>query len=93
MVIWKYPLPIEIIHETNAVLDVTMPANAKVLSIQVQGGVPTFWALVDPKAAPELRRFVFHGTGTPIKAIRGEYVGTVQLYAGSLVLHCFEDPL
>jgi len=86
MAIWKYPLPI-------ARPQVEMPTGARALTVQEQDGAPTLWALVDPSQPFEIRHFVFHPTGAPIREIRGAYVGTVQLYAGSLVLHCFEDPL
>ena len=69
-----------------------MPLGAKVLTVAVQNGLPTLWARVPDADAPrELRRFVFVGTGNEgeLRA-SDEYLGTVQLAEGRLVLHIFE---
>ena len=71
--IWKYPLDL---LDGQQVLK--MPKGAKILSIDIQGGLPTLWAEVDPEANPEARYFQVHGTGHPISngsAFVGSAVG------------------
>jgi len=89
LTIWKFPFTI---HD-NIVLD--MPEGATVLSVAVQGEAPSetpcMWALVNPLAAKERRRFLLRGTGHPIvygQAAR--FVGTFQMMRGELVFHLFE---
>jgi hypothetical protein len=82
--IWKYPLP------PIGVCNMEMPAKAKVLCVQVQGGMPCLWALVDVDELKSIREFVTYGTGHVHIAISGKYVGTYQLDNGGLVFHVFE---
>jgi len=83
--IWKY----QIIVGVN---DLTMPRGASVLAVQVQHGIPTMWALVNPNAVHDRRRFVVYGTGHPIDSTADAgYVGTFQMMGGDLVWHVFED--
>jgi hypothetical protein len=83
--IYKYAAPID----DN--LTITMPAGAEVLCVQMQGGGPQVWALVDPSAAKQARGFCWRGTGHPADNL-GRYVGTVQMRDGALVFHLFEAP-
>lgn len=80
--IWKFTLTPDCTIE--------MPAGAKILAIQEQWGMPQMWALVDPAAYPEKRRFLTYGTGYPINENVGGHVGTFQLNGGALVFHVFE---
>lgn len=83
--VFKFPL--EISDEQK----VLMPVGAKVLTVQVQNGVPCLWAECNPDAECVYRTFLIRGTGHPIDDnIEKEYIGTIQLYGGSLVLHVFE---
>jgi hypothetical protein len=85
LTVWKFPIPIE----GRQVL--SLPRESQLLSVQMQGGLPCLWALVDPDAPKEDRRFLWVGTGHPIQepdTLR--HVGTVQLAGGSLVFHLFE---
>ncbi len=68
---------------------VAMPEGAMPLDVQVQSGVITLWALVNPDARPVPRPFSIYGTGHTIENI-GElsHIGTVQM--GCLVWHVFE---
>jgi hypothetical protein len=50
--IWKWG-----INPTNDG-SISMPKGAELLSIQVQRGIPCIWALVDPAAEKEERRFL-----------------------------------
>lgn len=81
--IWKYTL--------QAFTELEIPSGAEVLDVQVQSGEPQLWALVDPNASLELRRFVFFGTGHPISKENLRYVSTFQMLGGALVFHVFEE--
>jgi len=83
--IYKYPLAI-----TDEQI-ITMPFEARILTVQVQDGVPCLWALVEPDWKPEPRRILTFGTGHPIPdGTAGRHVGTYQVQGGSLVFHVFE---
>jgi hypothetical protein len=90
--IYKYPLSSEIHH--NAVFEIEMPRNAKILDVQIQGDTPVIWAIVNPKK--EKRNYVFHvfGTGFELKDYEKkhyDYVGTIQQgRMTTLVWHIFE---
>lgn len=86
MEVWKYPVP------RLDSMEVQMPAGAQILTVQVQGVTPVMWALVDPSAAKETRRFYVLGTGHPSEdRDLGRYVGSFQLHGGALVFHLFEE--
>jgi len=80
--IWKIELGDRIVktHE--------MPADSRILAVQIQHGAPVLWAEVDPSAPKVLRRFEWAATGGSVP--RGVYVGTVQLHDGALVLHLYD---
>lgn len=81
--IWKYTL--------NSDYDIKMPAGATVLSVQIQRGEICLWALVDPYALTELRRFRIYGTGLKVPDHGNlKFIGTVQDDAEFFVLHVFE---
>jgi hypothetical protein len=68
-----------------------MPMGADILSIQVQQGIPTIWAMVDPDAPQVMREFRCLGTGYPVpKGLPMRFIDTVQLMDGELVFHVFE---
>lgn len=70
---------------------VHMPEEARLLTLQVQQGVPTLWAQVNPEAPVVRRCFQWVGTGTKAPAV-GTYVGTVQMRGGEFVFHLYEVP-
>lgn len=82
--IYKYPI------EIKGVNTVVMPGGAKVLSIQMQGEIPTIWAMVDPDSRPFIeRKFQIIGTGNSIPDdFKGEYITTFQ--ERIFVWHIFE---
>lgn len=82
--IWKYPLAVE----SRQVI--SMPVGAQILSVQVQGGTPCLWALVEIGAPPRDRGIQVFGTGHPADDA-GVFIGTFQLSGGMLVFHVFED--
>lgn len=85
--IYKYPLQIE----DRQVVE--MPKNARILSIQVQNGVPCIWAKVNPKSEKEKRVIYIVGTGHDLENFISDfcnYCGTFQIRGGALVFHAFE---
>lgn len=79
--VYKYRLPGD--------MDISMPKNARVLCVQVQDGIPTLWALVDPNAEPVVRRFRVAVTGGLLEPEGMLYVGTYQI--DWFVGHVFEQ--
>jgi len=84
MKIYKY----EIERKDTQVINMT--AGAKILSFQVQNGLPVIWALTEEDGPTVKRRFNLYGTGHTLSDIKQEYIGTVQMFDGDLVLHLFE---
>lgn len=83
--IWKFVL------EIDNIVTISMPKDAKVLCVQTQREVPCIWAVVDPSAEVEQRKFYVRGTGHPLgKALPSKYIGTFQIENGYLVFHVFE---
>lgn len=80
MNVWKYPLERDdnILH---------MPKGAQPVHVASQAGQPCLWALVDPDAVFEPRRFVIIPTGQDVD---GDYVGT-YMQLGYLMFHVFEQ--
>jgi hypothetical protein len=86
--IWKFPAKVQESFELD------MPKGARVLCVQNQGpNNPQMWALVDPSAPIERRRFRVAGTGHRMEDDKqfADYIGTYQLHDGDLVFHLFED--
>lgn len=84
MRIWKWQI------EVTDRQTVMMPAGAKLLDVQMQGGECCVWALCDQNAAKEPRHLAIYGTGNPMTDEPGEYVATFQMHGGALVFHAFE---
>jgi len=83
--IWKYPVSIEDEFE------VQMPCGSQILSVQVQGDQPFFWASVEKDNDLRKRRFAVRGTGHPTDDVAtSAFIGTFQLHAGQLVFHLFD---
>jgi hypothetical protein len=81
--IWKYTV-------SGAVTEVLMPADAQILSIQMQEARICMWALVDPERPKVSRTFRTRGTGWVIGSDEtlGTHLGTV--IDGPFVWHIFE---
>lgn len=71
-------------------VEIEMPCGASVLSIQLQDGKPTVWAMVETTYSAETRVFRIYGTGHKLDlfATEGRYLGTIQLEG--FVWHIFE---
>lgn len=86
LAVWKFPVKVE------DYVAIEMPAGAKLLAFQAQHEQPCLWALVDPAAPVEMRRFRLAGTGHPIKEVASNlsHIGTCQMLHGGLIFHLFE---
>lgn len=81
MTIWKFPFPI------RDQFAIEMPADSKIVLLELQGGEPCLWAIVHPRMCKVTRRFRIVGTGHPIEAGL-EHVASFQQL--SFVWHLFE---
>lgn len=82
-VVWKFPVPIP--GTINQV-----PVGAEWLCVQEQYGQFVAWAVVDPYAPKESRWLKWIGTGDHVVSEGDQYIGTIQLHGGTLVLHLFD---
>lgn len=83
MKIFKYTL--KIVDEQ----EVEMPKGAIILDVQEQNmGFLSLWAIVDPEAEVEKRKFEVIGTGNEISMKPREYIATAV--CGLYVWHIFE---
>jgi len=85
--IWKFPVPWP---PPSPVFKLEMPLDAKVLCVRLQNRIPMIWAQVTPSDPLVSHRFAVVGTGhrTPDAGV-SEYIGTIQMFDGTLVLHFF----
>jgi hypothetical protein len=83
--IFKYPVKLD------ARQVIRVPRFSKPLSIQQQGMGVQLWALVDTEQP--LQDYILHcyGTGHPVAElpVGHQFIGTVQLQGGALVVHFF----
>jgi hypothetical protein len=79
--IWKYTL-------SGIISNIEMPLDAEILTVQLQNGQPTIWALVNSKNELENRNFAIVGTGNPFDDTNHKYIGTFQ--DSPFVWHLFE---
>jgi hypothetical protein len=84
LTIWKFPLSQGGVHD--------MPRGARILSVQPQAGELQLWALVDPAAPREPRRFGAFGTGQELPPQLAECSFVVTVQSGPAVWHIFEIP-
>jgi hypothetical protein len=81
--IWKWPL-------YPGRTELSMPIDAQLLTVQMQGDTPCLWALVDDHLPKVSRAFEIYGTGQRVPENHGQYVATFQMNDGALVFHVFE---
>ena len=68
-----------------------MPRNSNILDVQLQDGVPVFWAMVDTDTPMEERRFMLAFTGEKMSADSG-YIGYIATFQIDMtVYHLFEE--
>ncbi len=85
--VWKFPV------EFSARFSLPLPKGAEVLHFDMQGTMPTLWALVDPEAEIAPRDFFLRGTGHDIPSPEDlplKHIGTCLEDGGRLVWHLFE---
>lgn len=84
--VFKYPIPIN----DDAVME--LPEGARILHVDAQRGQPMLWALVNPDAPMEKRKFRFAGTGHQIIENPDSLIhqGTFKLHGDDLIFHIFE---
>jgi len=83
--IWKWTVNGTRVHRA--------PKGAKFIAAQMQHHRLCIWFICDDKAATINYQITLVATGVPYEARRvGEYVDTVQLDAGDLVVHVFVKP-
>jgi len=82
--IWKFTF------EPTDNIEIEMPKNAEILTVQTQCEQSCIWALVNPKEEKEIRKFRLVGTGHIINDNLGKYIGTFQIMNGQLIFHLFE---
>ena len=78
MTIWKFAL------DVTDVQVIVMPKVNRPLTVQMQAGIPCYWAVVDestPAIQVTIRTF---GTGHPGMSGEMLYLGTYQLKGGTL---------
>lgn len=81
--IWKFKL--NVVDKESVVI----PQGAQFLDAQMQGGVLTLWAVVDPHANIAKKTVYVRGTGHDMPEEDVEHIGTVQERAHALVWHVF----
>ena len=87
--IYKYPLDITKGEQGVGIrFDVPMPKGARILTVQMQAGLPTIWADVS-KDREATRRLVIYGTGWDLPQEPGVYVSSVQ--SGPYVWHIYDQ--
>src|ERR1700760_3985865 len=86
-VVWKFPIP----NQKEFIIE--MPKGAQICTIQRWKDFPVFWAVVDPEADKEQRRFILVGTGHDFEYSAESnlrFLGTFQMLGGDAVNHLFE---
>jgi hypothetical protein len=81
--IYKYQL------EVRREIHVQMPVWARPLSVQIQNGKLTLWAVVDPNSTLADHVFYLIGTGQEMTGRERTFISTVQ--AGEFVWHIFDS--
>lgn len=68
---------------------IPMPENAKIITVQLQAGIPTLWAIVDTSQPVVQRLFKIVGTGEELNGMvwYDTHLGTIQL--NGFVWHVF----
>jgi len=85
--IWKFPFLI-----SRMAQEIVMPADAKILTAQIQGKTPCLWAEVESSnTLMESRYILVYGTGNEIlekQYVEMIYIATIQVF--DEVYHVYE---
>lgn len=71
-------------------VSIKMPERAKILSVQVQDGKPTIWAMVETDWKREIRTFKVFGTGYQLNGLAFFYTHIATIQLDGFVWHIFE---
>ena len=82
--VYKYDIPI------TDYFSLDLPANSRILSVQVQRDIPCIWVEIDTEETQCRTDFRLVGTGHNLKEDNLLYIGTFQLFNGMLVYHLYE---
>lgn len=83
--IYKYELDLNAEEQR-----IWLPKGAKLLSVGNQTGNLVLWAEINTAKPDTVALIKIFGTGQPDIETQGlEFLGTVQMYGGSLVLHVY----
>jgi len=85
--IFKYTL------DADRSSDLLMPVGAKILHVHGQNDEMCVWAIVDPDAPMETRKFSIYGTGHPMNDEPEVYIGSLHIFEEREVYHVFERVL
>ena len=85
-IINQYPLNI------SEVQMIRMPAGSKILSVEAHEDRPVLWAMANGKNKEENRYIYCYGTGYKFENENDslEYLNTIRIRNGMLILHFFE---
>lgn len=81
-VIWKFAVTVDGVA--------AVPRGARLLHVGIQNGAVWAWAEVDPAAPIVVRALVLVKTGFDDIPEGSDYVGTVMLHEGRIVLHVYD---
>lgn len=81
--VWKFTF-------VTSKMEASMPTGAEIIHTHEQFGAICLWAIVDPAADTETRRFLIYGTGWEMPDEPGTYIGTIHMHGSALVFHVFE---
>lgn len=65
-----------------------LPIGFEILTVQLQGGEPQLWALVDQAQPSESVTILIVGTGHDVPN-DASYIATFQVTSGTLIFHAF----
>lgn len=86
--IYKYPF------QPNDFIEIEMPIDSKVLTIETQHEMPCMWVEQDTDKPKYKQKFAIVGTGQNLvntyKYGAPEYVGSFQMSGGRLVFHVYK---
>ena len=86
-VIWKFPVS----TTGSGRFELRLPKNAKVLDVQLQGNLPQMWVQLNPDEKRFVRtKFEVIVTGEQFEIGDFSYIGTFQLYGGTIVGHIYK---
>lgn len=81
----KYPLM------SLAVQEIELPINAKILAVKPQADKVNLWALVDKEQTIHKKHVIeAYATGDEMPMHKRNYIDSIHLSDGSIVIHFFE---